>query len=268
MWCDVSRDVLTIAGADALTFLQSQISQDIRTLADEESVYSFVLQPTGKIESLVRVHRISAEQFVLDTDAGYGPATMARLNRFKIRVKVEIVAVPWRCIAVRSCDAPVAGGIPAWGLDDAWDLLGPDASVPIAVRIGTQEEFDLARIEAGWPAMGREITDATIPAETGHVVARAVSFTKGCYPGQELVERMDSRGSAAPRFVRRLRGSGMVAVGDSVESGDKSVGTITSVQRVADTGWVALAIIARSIQPGVVVTVGGAESSVEDLATR
>ena len=68
---------------------------------------------------------------------------------------------------------------------------------------GDPAAFEAARIEAGVPAMGREITDKTIPQEAGALVEHAVSFTKGCYTGQELVARLDARGN---NVARRLRG--------------------------------------------------------------
>lgn len=265
-WCETPRDVLRITGADALTYLQSQISQDIRALTDGASTYTFVLQPTGKVGALARLTRVSAEDFLIDTDAGYGEALAARLNRFKIRVKVDITVSAWVCVAVRNAAAPIVGALPAWGRDDAFDLLGEHPTPPADIRHGTTDELLLARLEAGWPAMGAEVTDATIPAETG-VVSLAVSFTKGCYPGQELVERMDSRGSTAPRFVRRLRGEGSAAVGDEVAHSGKVVGALTSVADT-DEGWIALASIARAAQPGdgvtVVTTAGPADAVVEE----
>ncbi|CAB4876009.1 unannotated protein [freshwater metagenome] len=260
-WFEDRRDVVRVSGADALTYLQSQISQDIRGLADGGSAYSFVLQPMGKIDALVRIVRHSAEEFVLDTDPGFGEIVVTRLNRFKIRVKVDIAALAWRCIAVRGADAPIDAAVPAWGRPDAFDILGENPRPPVAVRVGSAEELLAARIEAGWPAMGSEITDASIPAETG-VVAEAVNFTKGCYPGQELVERMDSRGSQAPRFVRRLRGTGDAVVGDEVMRDAGVVGHLTSV--VGHDGvWAALATVARSVQLGDTVTVRGAVSTLE-----
>ena len=281
-WCDDPRDVLFVTGADSLTYLQSQISQDIRNLADGASAYTFVLQPTGKVDALARITRRSAEVFVLDTDLGFGAALAARLNRFKIRVKVDIAVADASCIAVRGvaadAGAAIAGGVPAWGLESAFDVVtlagDGDAEPPAGVRAGTSAELQLARIEAGWPAMGDEITDATIPAESG-VVPFAVNFTKGCYPGQELVERMDSRGSQAPRFVRRLRAVGdsladVPAVGAELSHDGKTVGLLTSVSATAD-GWVALGVVARSVHPGDMVTVGADAGSnctatVEDTA--
>ena len=263
-WCEHPRDTVRVGGADALTYLQSQISQDIRDLVDGGSAYSFVLQPMGKIEALVRIVRHSADEFVLDTDPGFGEIVIARLNRFKIRVKVDIEPLELQCIAVRGADGVIEAGVPAWGRSDSFDIIGAAPRAPTGVRAGSADELHAARIEAGWPAMGCEITDASIPAETG-VIALAVNFTKGCYPGQELVERMDSRGSQAPRFVRRLRGDGEVAVGDDVLRDSAVVGHITSAA-LGDDLWVALATVARSVQPGDTVSVRSCHDLVVELA--
>ena len=140
---------------------------------------------------LARVTMVDDERFELDTDPGFGPALEARLNRFKIRVKATVTAV----------ERPV----------------------------GSIEANDDQRIAAAWPKMGAEIIPGeTIPAETG-LAEVAVSFTKGCYPGQELVERMDSRGSTAPRHLTVLPRRPDDAPGAAVISDGVEIGQITSV---------------------------------------
>ena len=201
-WCDYPRDVVQVHGPDAASYLQSQLSQDLRPLAVGDSAWSFVLQPTGKIDVLLRVFRTGDDTFVLDTDAGFGEAMVARLNRFKIRVKADITPLDWPCIAVRGvADAP-SGAVVAWG--EGYDLLGPAPQPPEGVEQGDAAQLLAARIDAVWPQMGTEIVPGkTIPGETG-ITDVAVSYTKGCYPGQELVERMDSRGATAPRLLQRV----------------------------------------------------------------
>ena len=265
-WCEYPRDFVAVRGADALTYLQSQISQDIRGLAVGASAYSFVLQPTGKIEALLRVNRVGEEEFILDVDPGYGAAVIARLNRFKIRVSVDIGAAIWRCIAVRDVAVLPDNPVPAWGLTTGYDLIGADPRPPVGIAAGTDEQLHAARIDAGWPAMGTEITDASIPAETG-VTDLAVNFTKGCYPGQELVERMDSRGSAAPRSVRVVRGTGTVHTGDELHHDGKVVGRITSLSALPER-WSALAMVARAVEPGDTLSINAAEILVEPAHTR
>lgn len=202
-WCEYPRDVVQVSGPDAAGYLQGQVSQDLRPLAVGDAAWTFVLQPTGRIDVLARVWRTGDEVFVLDTDAGFGETLTARLNRFRIRVKAEIETLQWRCLAVRGDGAAdVSTGLASWG--GGVDLLGPDPQPPSGFAHGTAADLLAARIAAAWPAMGAEIVPGeTIPAETG-IAGVAVSFTKGCYPGQELVERMDSRGATAPRLLQRV----------------------------------------------------------------
>ncbi len=182
---------MVIDGPDAETYLQSQVSQDLRGMAVGDAKWTFLLQPTGRVDVLARVTMVGAERFELDTDPGFGPVLEARLNRFKIRVKATVSA-----------------------LDQA------DGSAVV------DED---QRIAAAWPKMGAEILPGeTIPAETG-LADVAVSYTKGCYPGQELVERMDSRGSTAPRHLVVLPLRTGDAPGVAVSQDSAQVGTITSV---------------------------------------
>lgn len=238
-WTEYPRDVLQVAGPDALTYLQSQLSQELRPVQVGGSVWSFVLQPTGKVDVLLRVWRTGDEMFVVDTDAGYGDVLLARLNRFKIRVKADIEVLPWACIALRGEGADSVAGLPSWG--DGVDLLGESPVAPEGSEHGDAARLLVARIEAGWPQMGIEIEPGdSIPAETG-VIPVAVSFTKGCYPGQELVERMDSRGAAAPRLLQVVSVPAGTAAGEPYVLRGEEVGTVTSV-----SGDRALAYVKRS----------------------
>ena len=190
-WLGDRRDVVVVEGPDAASYLQSQVSQDLRDMTPGQSQWTFLLEPTGKIDVLARVTMIGDEQFELDTDPGFGEVLEARLNRFKIRVKATVELRP----------ATTESGAPD----------------------------DDARIAAAWPKMGSEIRPGeTIPAETG-LAEVAVSFTKGCYPGQELVERMDSRGSTAPRHLEVLARHADDAPGTPVLHEGTEIGTITSV---------------------------------------
>lgn len=205
---------MRVVGPDAATYLQSQLSQDIRPMAVGDSAWSFLLQPTGRVDVLLRVWRRADDEFVLDTDAGFGDAMVARLQRFKIRVKADIETLPWQCIAVRG--GSLEGALPSWGSGS--DVLGPNPQPPSGTRQGSADELLAARIDAAWPAMGAEIIPGeTIPAETG-ITDVAVNFRKGCYPGQELVERMDSRAATAPRALRRMTAGEAAAVGATVTS--------------------------------------------------
>lgn len=246
-WCDVPRDSILVTGADTTTFLQSQLSQDLRPLQPGDSAWSFVLSPTGKVESLVRVLRRDDATFVLDTDAGCGAALVTRLSRFKIRVAVEFVPIDRRIVAVRGVHDGMAtggdGALVGWGGGYDLDLTGA-AGGPEGIAEGTAADLESARVEACWPAMGAEIEPGeTVPAETG-VVPVAVSFTKGCYPGQELVERMDSRGARAPFRLETVDVAAGAAPGDDLAVDGEVVGRLTSV-----AGARAIARVRRAAVP-------------------
>jgi folate-binding protein YgfZ len=262
----VERDVISVRGPAAVTFLQGQCSQDVAGLAVGASAWTWVLQPQGKVEALCRVTRVADDQLVLDTDGGWGDALAARLNRFKLRTKAEIERLPWRVLALRGPGAEAAApasdidGGRWYTVDASWpdlpgvDLLGPDPVVPDGVPVVSAEALELARVEAGVPRMGAELTDKTIPAETG-LVARTVSFTKGCYTGQELVARIDSRGGNVPRHLRRVVLDHPAPVGAAVVVDDKVAGALTSAAAYPGGGAVALAYLGRAVTPPAAVTV-------------
>jgi folate-binding protein YgfZ len=141
------------------------------------------------------------------------------------------------------------------------DVLGPLDAVRAFVdesglRRGTADEFEALRIAAGVPVVGVDIDDSTIPQEAGLEVD-AVSFTKGCFIGQELVCRIDSRGHVN-RFLRRLSlpGTAVPPVGAEVARDDKVVGTVTSATAVPGEGRVvALAMLRREVEPPAEVAV-------------
>ncbi len=260
--CPTDRGVLAVTGPDAEDFLQGQLSQDVSGLAEGQSAWSLILQPQGRIDALVRVTRQREDRFILDTD---GPLEQVsnRLKRFMLRTDVALEPLDWQCIAVRGLGAAQAavsgeiiGPIPTGGID----VLGPAPSVPKDMPRIDVETLEAHRIRAGFPRMGVDIDDRAIPAEA-EVVTFTVSFTKGCFTGQELVARMDSRGSTAPRYLRVLvlQGRADLAGGDQITSADGTdVGTVTSAAFDVSTGsTVALGYIKRSVEMPAEVTVAG-----------
>ncbi len=274
---ELPRDVLRVAGPDAFSFLQGQLSQDVN-LPIGGSAWSLLLQPQGKVVALLRVVREGDESFLLDTDGGWGGAVVERLQRYKLRVKCDITPLDWRCVALRGPQAHevAAGGQGLQALAD-WpglrgvDLLEEAPVPPDGVRRCSLDAYETVRIEAGVPTMGRELDERTIPAEAG-VVDRSVSFTKGCYTGQELVARIDSRGGNVPRRLRGVVvGEGAAPpVGAVVEADGKEAGRLTSVAFSPRSGsTVALAYVRRAVEPPAEVVVtwdaGSAPARVEAL---
>jgi folate-binding protein YgfZ len=255
------RDVIIAHGTDARSFLHSQLSNDIASLGVGASRYSFVLEPTGKLAALVRVRCEAEDVFVLDVDEGCGQSALARLNKFKIRVKCEFElsqrdVLALRGLAASSRDAVLAvpGAVAAWREDDcAVDVFDADTQdargIIAGVESGDRHDLERERVRCAWPVFGVDIDGDCLPAETS-LIDVCVSFTKGCYPGQELVERMDSRGASAPRRLMRLparaaaTGSGAVVVaaaGEPYANGGIVLGRCSSV-----AGDFALVMVARA----------------------
>jgi folate-binding protein YgfZ len=159
----------------------------------------------------------------------------ATLKKFLLRSAVEIERLEWRCLALRGAgvDSAAAGlraalaeaGVLDLPFDlNGWrgvDLLGPKDVVldpstgplPEGVIRCERDAAEACRIASGIPAMGSELTERTIAAEAGGLVERSVSFAKGCYTGQELVARVDSRGNNVPRRLVGVVGGGVVGEG-------------------------------------------------------
>ena len=274
----VPRDAVLVTGADAAAYLQGQISQDVEAVAPGSSAWSLVLAPQGKVDAWFRLTRGGDGSFVLDVDAGFGETLVARLERFRLRVDVSFESLAgWRMLAVRgpraaeawldTVDAKVRS-IVDWPGFGGIDLLGPDTEPPAGLPVDGSDDLEVARIRAGWPAMGRELTERTIPAEIAGLVESSVSFTKGCYTGQELVARIDSRGGNVPRPVRLLeiRGDDEVSPGDEITVDGKAVGAITSAAADPDAAvTVALGAVHRRVEPPAAAAVAGMAATV--LAT-
>lgn len=269
----IERDVISVVGPDAGRYLQGQLSQDVVAMS-AHSAWSFLLAPTGRVEAWLRVHRIDDEDYLLEVDAGWGDAVLTRLKRFLLRTKADIsepqrralVQRRWSPDLVRIGQEGPEGAIvaPAIGPHvagaDVLLRMGAGAAAKFAVAdLVPVESLERHRIAHGVPRMGAELTDETIPGEAGQwVIDASVSFTKGCYTGQELVARIDSRGNNVPHPIRLLSVVGDVAVGDVVRLDGAEVGAITSSTPSLGDGLpcLALARVGRAVEVGSVVVVG------------
>ncbi len=280
-----ARDVIRLRGPEARAYLQGQCSQDVVALAVGEAAWTLVLAPQGKVDAFARVVVTGDDELVLDVDAGAGELLVSRLERFRLRTQVAIELVPWHVVSVRVRGLPAGDGanlsdvvVPPGGVAVAvawpgWsgvDVLGPSgagggpAAWCTAVPWVDPEVAEVARIEAGFPRAGAEVTPRVMPAELG-LVERTVSFTKGCYTGQELVARLDARGSNVARRLCRLvvgagtadRAQAAVLPGATVvDAGGAEVGSVTSAGTVPGSGdVVALAFLHRRVAPPAAVAV-------------
>lgn len=245
----VARDIVAIEGADAASYLHGQLSQAVTDLAVGDSRWSFVLEPSGKLGFLVRVRRAGESRYELDVEAGQGDALEARLRRFFLRVKAEFS----RSSALVDVDPEPSGdgtALVGWSPERTHRTTEAPAS--------SSEAVDAARVAAGWPGPP-ELDEGRIPGETT-LVPLAASFTKGCYTGQELVARVDSRGNNVPHLLHRIVLTGPAHVGDEVVVDGTTAGTLTTV---ADR--VALAYLARRIEAPCAAMVAGSTATIEQL---
>jgi folate-binding protein YgfZ len=204
----IERDVIITRGVDAQDYLNSQLTQDVSGLVVGDSAWSFLLEPKSEIVALLRITRTEDMTLVLDTEPGYGQAILDRIDGFLFRMDVEFSLDRWSGVAWRGpgsedvdSDAPIRMPSP-WPGVEGLDVIGPGVEVPPDAEVFAHEELDALRIRLGWPSMG-DIDDTTTPAMTG-IIDHTVSFTKGCYTGQEFVARVHYREAAPPRRLVQI----------------------------------------------------------------
>jgi tRNA-modifying protein YgfZ len=225
------RAFLRVAGPDATDYLQRMLSNDVEALASGESCEALLLTAKARVIAPLRVLRRSDDDFLLLTEPELGERVRSELLRMRFAAKAEIE--PEEHTSTIVFDQPKTPAIPNadYGTD-AWELL--DAALdgePL-----DELELERMRIDAGTPRYGREIDDRVLPAEAG-LTDRAVSFTKGCYPGQEPIARQHYRGKVNRR-LRVLQLAGDVTPDAEIRAGDKVVGRVTSAVPGLALGYV------------------------------
>jgi len=303
------RGFVVVSGPDARSYLQNIVSQDLEPVEDGQGASSLLCHPQGKLDHLFRVLRVG-DDYWLDVDPGRGAALFASLSRFKIRVKCDVEdrsrdsgSGDWGMasfIGPRAIDSwgrlvehveppevvhahvPLAGGArlvrTEWAGIPGLDVVGPREAVErvlqealaAGVVASGVEAFEPFRIASGVPVVGVDVDDGTIPQEA-FLERDSVSFTKGCFLGQELVCRIDTRGHVN-RYLRgvRVAGGDVPPRGAPLAKNGKDLGGVTSAAAVpGENRVVALAMVRREVAPpdDVTVRVDGRERSatVEEL---
>jgi folate-binding protein YgfZ len=281
------RAWILVHGPDAAEYLQSQVTNDTEQVGVGSGVYAALLDRKGHLQADMRILRTGEDEFLVDTETATGPRLLKHLSMYKIGRRVEVEETSRALLPLVGpgsyevtglapgdehdfTEAPIAGApclvvATAFGLDvitepgsrdEVRAQLEADRAIPVS-----GEAAEILRVERGRPRFGLEMTEANMPAEAG-IVDRAVSFTKGCYIGQEPVARLHYKGRPN-RHLRGLRPKGPVAHGDAVRLGDREIGRIGTAVLSPATGRIALSILRKEAEPGATVLVESEGGEVE-----
>jgi tRNA-modifying protein YgfZ len=221
------RSFVAVRGPDAEEFLQRMVSNDVAALKAGESCDALLLTAKARLIAPLRVWRRGQDDFLLLSEPELGDVVRTSLIRARFAARCEVEPEEHTSVVVLGQSSD---GIPC-----------PDYGVPARELIDASsdganvEELERLRIEAGTPRWGRELDDRVLPAEAG-LDETAISFTKGCYPGQEPIARLHYRG----KVNRRLRVLDVQAAspGDEIRFGGKAVGRVTSAVPGVALGYV------------------------------
>jgi folate-binding protein YgfZ len=291
-WLRRERSVLSFRGPDAAELLQGQLTNDVEALEVGMGCYAALLDRKGHLQADMRVLRLADDELLLDIEPLCAGAVASHFQLYRLGSDAEIEEVDLTLVSVIGPAAAAVTGAPPLGEESSHAViklagaearavatdLGVDLIVPLAGADAVdaaltagggvevlKDAAEIVRVESGRPRFGREMGAGTMPAEAG-INERAVSFTKGCYIGQETVARLHYRGKPN-RHLRGLRLDGPVSAGDIVTLGDRELGQVGTAVISPALGPVALAILRREAEPGDTVAVGpsGAGAEVVEL---
>jgi tRNA-modifying protein YgfZ len=230
-----ARDYVRVAGPDAADYLQRMVSNDVEALARGEACPALLLTAKARVIAPLVVLRRADDDFLVLTEPGLGEAVAAHLSRMRLRAQCEIESEEHE-------SALLFGGSGGFATDwlGAREVLDPTVAPTLS-----EEELELRRIESGVPRWEREIDGRILPAEAG-LDATHVSFSKGCYPGQEPVARLHFRGHPN-RGLRVLQLEEVPEYDASLLHDGREVGRVTSAARRDDGTVVALAYVRTEV---------------------
>jgi folate-binding protein YgfZ len=277
MLIDLSdRAKLRVAGPDRIRFLNGQLTNDLTNLKPGFSVYACALSAKGKICADLFATPLE-DAVMLDYDSVLRDAIPARLEKYLIADEVELEDVTDQFALFHVCHTMLSDTIFPEGIvttNNRFAVNGQDLLLPATLKNVvpnllketplTDSEKEQFRIEQGIPRWGAELSEEIIPNEAGLDV-RAISYTKGCYLGQEIISRIKSLGHVN-RYLRGIRlidGSELQAADKLVQEDGKPIGTVTSACRSARLdSWIGLAFLKRGFdRPGAVYSVSRSMTS-------
>ncbi len=229
------REFVRVAGPDAIDYLQRMVSNDVEVLAPGEACPALLLTAKARVIAPLVVLRRTDDDFLLLTEPGLGEVVRGHLTRMRLRAQCEIELETHEAVLV-------LGGAEGFATD--WPGAREALDAGLAPTL-TEEELELRRIESGVPRWEREIDGRILPAEAG-LDATHVSFSKGCYPGQEPVARLHFRGH--PNRALRVLELEVVPERDAPLLHDgREVGRVTSATCREDGSVVALAYVRTEV---------------------
>lgn len=255
-------ELVWVEGTDAASFLNGLFTNDAEALRQGHSQLSLLLDPKGRVRTFVRVRRDEPDAYTLVLQAGDGERMVADLDRYHFSETLEILgpeAVD--TIVVDDCGpaAPVDSvelDVVGW-VDGTRELVVPEPAAALAsagLSPTTPGALDALRIRTGTPMPRRDFGEATLVHELG-LERLAVSFTKGCYLGQETVARVEHRGKVNRR-LRTLELYGDSREGSPVIHEGSEVGTLGTVARLDSDLWGALGLLRAGVPDQATVSVG------------
>lgn len=301
------RAKISLAGEDRVRWLNGMVTNNIRDLAAGSGVYAFLLNPQGHILADLYAYN-RGESITVDADSAQVEKILATFDHYIIMDDVEVANVsgqvtalgvggpkarevmrkaamevpdlhPLQLHAIQcdcDCGCVKCTVVRTDGAVESYEIwLSPDHVRPLwnsLVAAGASpvgfEALELSRIVSGIPRYGIDIRERDLPQETEQ--ARALNFNKGCYVGQEIVERIRSRGAVHRKFSGFLaEGGGTIMPGTKIVAGEKEVGEITSAATISAGGadkTVGLGYVRREVgTPGREVLIGGVKAQVTQL---
>jgi tRNA-modifying protein YgfZ len=282
---------LALTGPEAKAFLDGQVTNEIEALEPGQGCYAALLTHKGKMLADLRVIDTGVELLLLCERSAL-QALFDAIRRYKIGFDCELHkrTVERGLLSLIGPGALQMGGLASdsqehdnvrgeiggaevllirtdVGVDVVCDSADTERVKSALIQAGATEvdeaTAEVLRVERGRPRYGVDLDDSVIPQEAG-LNERAVSFTKGCYVGQETVARLFYKGKPN-RHLRGLRLGEEVQPGTELRLGEREVGRLTSVARSPRLGPVGLAIVRREAQPGDVLDAGGVSATVVEL---
>ena len=265
------RAFVKAAGPDAEEYIQRMVSNDVAALKPGDACDALLLTPKARVIAPLRLLRRGPGDFLLVTEPELGETVRAHLLKSRFAAKVSLELEEHESYLLLGPEASPPPGVLAIPTSDygvpGFEIVG-ESEPTEAARLGDANVIRLddarleeLRIRAGTPRFGREIDDRVLPAEVG-LVERAVSLTKGCYPGQEPIARLHYRGHVNRTLrVLEIEGEELPELDAEIVHGGRSVGRVTSAAR-AQHAVIALGFVRVEVPEDASLRVGAAAARV------